>query len=180
MRLISLVLLLVAAQSAHSQWEYSPSYPNSIYNINSGNVGIGTSSPGAPLAVYGNQLVVGGEVPVLGSPSAGDTQINARGDGYSELLLSGAWTPGAASHLLLGVWPASGYAGMAVFPTGPTAFLPFGLLVGGQERIWVATTGDVGIGTSSPEARMHVVGGVKITGDLEVQGTTNLVPRYQP
>ena len=40
----------------------------------------------------------------------------------------------------------------------------------GTERMRITNTGDVGIGTTSPTSKLHVVGNTAITGNLTVDG----------
>jgi hypothetical protein len=59
--LFTLMILLVSPQSAHGQWTTSG---NNISNTNSGNVGVGTSSPGSKLTVTTNTAGVAGTVTI--------------------------------------------------------------------------------------------------------------------
>ena len=59
--LVTLVILFVLPQSAHGQWATSG---NNINNTNTGNVGVGTTTPGAKLAVTTNSASVNGTVSI--------------------------------------------------------------------------------------------------------------------
>jgi hypothetical protein len=116
-----------------------------------GNVGIGTKSPGARLVVEGsdntvtgiesvvvNDALSGNALASLVTTSAGiTTQLVSDGFGTSTF-----GTPG-------------GYVG---------TFLahPFGLFTANSERVRITPTGNVGIGTSSPAAKLEVNGGVRL------------------
>lgn len=56
--------------------------------------------------------------------------------------------------------------------TSPDAFLAFGTAVSGalpQERVRITSTGNVGIGTSSPTERLHVDGNLLVTGRITAE-----------
>jgi len=42
------------------------------------------------------------------------------------------------------------------------------------EQVRITSAGDVGIGTTAPTAKLHVVGGVSITGNIDVDNTTSI------
>jgi hypothetical protein len=48
--------------------------------------------------------------------------------------------------------------------TGTGTFLPIIMHTGGSERLRITTTGDVGIGTSSPATKLDVAGSIKTLG----------------
>jgi hypothetical protein len=59
--LITLAVLFVAPQTAHGQWTTNG---NNINNTNSGNVGVGTTTPGSKLDVKTNSAAVNGTVSI--------------------------------------------------------------------------------------------------------------------
>ena len=47
-----------------------------------------------------------------------------------------------------------------------------------QNAVIVDADGNVGIGTTSPEAKLHVAGNVKVEGDIELSGNTSFGPHF--
>lgn len=126
-----------------SQWATNGS---NIYNTNSGNVGIGTSSPTSRLTVDGNMLVKNGNI-VIDDPFAGlffkTENINK---GYMQLR-------GANYDMKLGTI-ALNTTGKLVFETQNIA------------RITVEPGGNVGIGYTDPIVKLDVNGNIRAAGDL--------------
>ena len=112
----------------------------------SGRVGINTTSPSSDLEVVSS----GANGIVLGE-DAGNSTLSSR------LFFANA-TSGQGVTLLNG-------GGGLVFFTGAT---PGGS--SGTERIKMASNGSLGIGTSSPSQKLHVVGDTLLDGDLTVNG----------
>jgi hypothetical protein len=77
------------------------------------------------------------------------------------------------SALVTGIaWALTGNSGTdpAVNFLGTTDAQPLVIRTNDTERMRVTATGDVGIGTSAPEQRLHVVGNVQFTGALMPAG----------
>jgi hypothetical protein len=139
----------------------------------SGNVGIGTSSPSAPLDVNGNLAITGSARRITGdfsnatvanrvmfqtSTVNGSTVVSAIPNGTSQLSqfvaynnsdLSGVFQ--TAQLVSLGT-EASFRAGIS---SGAT-YLPMTFYTGGSEKVRIDTSGNVGIGTSSPQGRLQI------------------------
>ena len=121
----------------------------------SGNVGIGTTSPGQKLDVAGNAIVRG--------------DIEAR-DTYPSIYVnhSGTAMGGIRSD-------ATNKLELKTLTTAPLSFQ-----VNSSEKMRITSTGNVGIGTTSPGKKLHVVGDTYIeesgTGQTLLLGRTNGQP----
>lgn len=136
-----------------SQWTTSGA---SIY-YNSGNVGLGTTTPGSKLDVAGT--IRGGNA---------DTNIGnhpSYGTAYT-----GFWRQGADYSVLTD--------GTNSFLNAPVASGNLYFRSANADKMFLqGNTGNLGIGTTSPVEKLHVGGNAKITGSLTVDGTINT--RYQ-
>jgi len=94
---------------------------------NTGNVGIGTTSPGSKLTVIGD---------IATSTRVASDTINGYTGGSTPLTIQ----TGGAQNLIIGT--------------------------NNTERIRVTTAGDVGIGTTSPSAKLHVIGNATVSSTL--------------
>lgn len=111
-----------------------------------GNVGIGTSSPNSKVEVIGDQLLV------AGLAGTGQIGIQIKGFPLSEIpsaqvqgyIASGTSAIGANGDLLIA--PRTTVATSIRFITGTTP----------TERVRVDGSGNVGIGTSSPDSKLHI------------------------
>ncbi len=115
--------------------------------VNIGNLGIGTTNPEANLAVIGNRVVFGGNK-TIGNYATNDTVLELQNQNEN-----------AASYLRLGALNSSlyfavndGYKYTGLFAEGN----PFIFYIGGKERIRIATSGNIGIGTAAPAYNLHI------------------------
>ena len=126
-----------------------------------GNVGIGTTAPGAKLHVLGN-AIFGETTPVLTA-----TPINVSFGGTY-----GSGTPGSKANLKWDLYTntsnADRYgigmsAGLMEFQAGSAAGFGFYPNAGTTSALYILSSGNVGIGTTSPTSKLHVS-----AGDVEV------------
>ncbi|HOK38607.1 MAG TPA: hypothetical protein PLC87_08065 [Bacteroidales bacterium] len=117
-----------------------------------GNVGIGTNNPSAQLEVSGSLRFSG-----AGTPGAGKV-LTSDADGYAtwQTISGGGST---------GTWLITGNN-----DTDENNFIgtntnqPLIVRTNSIERLRVTSTGNVGIGTNSPSAQLHVAGSVRFSG----------------
>jgi hypothetical protein len=126
----------------------------------SGNVGIGTTSPGVPLDVIGD--IRGGS-----STVAGD---------YSVILRSGTTDSAVFRRYSLGGLTEIRNTNGAVQLFSETSAIVFGTI--SSERMRITTTGNVGIGTTNPATTLDVNGDVTITDKIVHSGDTNTSIRF--
>ena len=180
--------LLMGVGSAESSWIQSQ-HGNSnakdlLLNPIGGNVGIGTTAPGAKLDVDG----------VIRAGSGGSTggSLGFEID-YSGANVINTWSTeysssdsvfGVAVRAKNGVANAfTSTAGNAAFQKGalvlgddleflnaPGTIVAIGSDVAMTSRFKIKSSGEVGIGTDSPDALLHVRAATDVTGTIEVQG----------
>ena len=125
--------------------------------FNSGNVGIGTSTPSAKLDVAGNVLIErGGSADVQRTLTIGGAKLGSGGE-YSRLDFQNYDSNGLAADYVGARISSQNTSGSDVgdlrFWTMPSS--------GGSltERMTILNNGNVGIGTTTPAAKMHISGG---------------------
>jgi hypothetical protein len=129
---------------------------NSVITQSSSNVGIGTTSPAATLEVNGNAQI---DSTVSAGYVAGTSTSTASGS-FNANIDAGA--VGQRSRILTGA--NRGYLD-TVIELGGAADFVFGSAYGGAGDVLFVNTrlGDVGIGTTSPGAKLEVDGSIKLT-----------------
>jgi len=172
-----LLALLLMSRSGFGQWATNGTH---IYNTNTGNVGIGTTNPGAKLSVNANRAVFGG-ISILGGYGSTSYAMElqatgATGNVYSGLVGGISGSNGQITYLVTA--PQFGYTGISSTRIGTANFLPFTISTGGSERIRITTNGDVGIGTTNPGTRLHIAGTTR-TNILEVTAGSDLAEPFK-
>ncbi len=119
---------------------------NNIYNTNSSNVGIGTSTPSSKFSVAGNLLVTGGDISI-NDPSA---TVFFRVDNSAR-----------ASVALSGVNDDLNIGTLALNDLGKMYFKTQSV-----NRMTIEPNGDVGIGFTSPSYKLDINGHTRTVGNL--------------
>ena len=137
--------------------------------LNNGNVGIGTTTPDYNLTIYKS---ASGATPALAiiNPNAGGTN-QTRLQFYNN---SAVGTTRGATLFLMNSTYGSGYNnafGVWNYENGPVLFA-----AGGNEHLRITATGNVGIGTTSPTAKLMIAAGTATAGTAPLKFTsgTNL------
>jgi hypothetical protein len=132
-----------------------------------GRVGIGTSAPTTKLHVVGDAFINGGLG--VGVAPTDDLQVKSSANGFGFTMRNVAGTQNIAGFRSA----TSGTVGSFFLRNASNLDTVF--LHGAGDSFFNA--GNVGIGTSTPTAKLHVVGGATITGNLVVDG--NIAAKYQ-
>jgi hypothetical protein len=145
--------------------------PAAAFNV------VGTTAPGVFFDVYSNVLAA---LPAVyraargtpGAPSALQTNDILGGLAVRGYMATG-FSAGVGQMMFRAAEPwtdtANGtYLQLTTTPTGTTQWV---------ERVRITPSGSVGIGTSTPDATLHVVGSGHVTGNLVVDG--NIAAKYQ-
>ena len=121
----------------------------------SGNVGIGTSSPAYKLDVTGSSRIANGS-----TPTAYIQNTNSAGFG----LLQFVGDTSQSSYIWQNGSTAAGYGGPNSLNMYVTGAFPITFTTNAAERMRIDSSGNVGIGTSSPTGKLDVAGTIKTLG----------------
>ena len=128
-----------------------------------GNVGIGTTAPAGVLQVNSSSTGTDGKV-IISSPSNNFSQFQIGNPSGTEASMQ--FIPGVTSF---GSSPASSYTtnaiwviGAGIYGIGSTVF-GIGNFGAGGSILNIKSTGNVGIGTTTPSQKLDVAGNIKIT-----------------
>jgi hypothetical protein len=168
--------------------------------VNSGNVGIGTASPGAlltlksdnstqPFYVFDSsynvvaRITYNGQIILRPNNSVDTVNINPGGSSYftGGNVGIGTTTPGAklaitaassgkADLIRLEASNGSGYGAVGVNNAASPGYMYLSDTTGGTERLVVTTAGNVGIGTISPQYMLDVAGQVHASSFVASSG----------
>jgi hypothetical protein len=143
-------------------------------NYFAGNVGVGTTGPAAREHVYGpggqNAFYTNGDP--LGEALYLQDSGGAAGNGGQVLF-------GAVQGVFAGI---KGYLQNGTGPAGDLVFQTRSTTGNVVENMRIAWSGNVGIGTASPAARLDVVGNENVSGNVTAGGTisgANVIAKYQ-
>lgn len=147
---LTVITLFSCSREAFAQWTTNG---NDISNTNSGKVGVGTTTPGEQLSVVVNDASNNGITQVLsighttsGTPAAGlGSALHFRAKRTSDGLAT-------STGFIGGVWenPTAEHGALVFAPTiSSTGY--------GTERMRITSSGNVGIGTTSPAGRLDIL-----------------------
>ena len=155
--------------------------------LNTGNVGIGTTSPSQKLHLQNGILLVNSNTPV----STGIWMPDTNGNPSLRIVTDQS---SVANSSIVNAWGNSSNAGVMVGSTRNDGFA-FQVRSGvtltdgfandtGNSRMVVLGNGNVGIGTTSPSAKLSVIGDINFGGGnnngiIEVSGSGDLIFKYK-
>ena len=158
-----LSLSLSGAKAANAQWA---NYGSNIANTNAGYVGIGTSLPTALLEVVG---------------STTNSSLKAGGFEIGSYSVDNNWASNNIYYNSGFKYRGNGYGDQMYFYNGDIRFLTAGSNSGGAgvaanltPQLVIKNNGYIGIGTTSPSYKLHVVGDSYVSGNSTVGGNATV------
>jgi hypothetical protein len=146
--LAAAILLLGFSPNVSAQWSTPSPNPNNNIYYNAGNVGIGTTSPANPLDIATNQNAVASLIGVNNSSSGSSAQ--AAFNFYEGSTMKAKFGVNSSG--------ASGYVGGAnAFQIWNFQNAPIVFGTNSAERVRIDSLGNVGIGTTAPTAKLHII-----------------------
>lgn len=148
---------------------------NDIYNTNTGNVGVGTTSPATKVHVYNGGGNVRSGVSIDGQGTQGGQQAELNlftlGDGTKDVVTAGTkgWHLAARGNAYVGTAEQND---LQLYSWDGTTI---------AIRQYWDSAGNVGIGTTTPSTKLHVVGDLTVTGNIaaKYQDVAEWVPTSQ-
>ncbi|RYY21667.1 MAG: hypothetical protein EOO04_17885 [Chitinophagaceae bacterium] len=129
-----------------------------------GNVGIGNLAPAQKLDVTGNIRFSGALMPNNAAGTSGYL-LRSNGTGAAPTWVDPATIVGATP------WALGGNSLIAVSNFGTTSYTDLPVITGNTEKMRVTAGGNVGIGTTNPQFKMHVIGDIASSNDIVVNHT---------
>ncbi len=149
------------------------------FNINGGNVGIGTTSPTALLHVRKDQNE-GTKSRVVnlssGTNAFSQFSVDALGASLYNYAIGSGYTTAGRYVAASGALDAVGAGGLSISASDGSGVIRF-YTAGDNERLRITSTGNVGIGTTSPYAKLSVAGHVVGAYFTATTTSTSTLPR---